>query len=187
MKKIFGDVNSRMLCRAVGTLLVAVSLTGCAGAGVMVNRDSSFQVKVVLERATPYLRVGDDVVVNVQADRPSYLQVFYLGRSGAINRIFPDNVQRDSRVAAGAISRIPPAGAPYRLTLTPPPGIETVMAVATLEPLELVPADRLNYSGVLPKVDMSREKFERTLRSSLDRLSASAWSVDTYTFTYDGR
>jgi hypothetical protein len=185
MKNLIGGGKSSFLVRAAGACLVAVLLTGCAGVGVTVNRDSSFQVKVTLERTTPFLRVGDDVVVNVQSDRPCYLQVFYIGRSGAINRIFPDDLRRDSRVAAGAISRIPQTGAPYRLTLTPPPGRETVLAVATLEPVELIPRDRLNYSGVLPKVELTRSEFETTVMASLEKISSTAWSIDTYNFTYE--
>ncbi len=160
-----------------------VLLNACAGITIQDNPGASFQVNTWVNQ-TPPLKVGDLLLAMVKADRNCYLHVYYLSGSGIIRQIFPDTRMAANWVSGGIEHIIPPSGGNYNLSLKSPPMQETIMAVATLEAVRLLPADRIDYAGVIPVVNMTEDEFNAAIKKSLDRLLPTAWAVDMTHFTY---
>jgi len=163
-------------------LLTVLILSSC-GKPNLINRSSSFQVKVWLDRHTP-LKTGDIIHAQIRADRPCYLYVYYLSGSGAIRQIFPDNLQSGNRIQPGVVYQIPPPGAAYQFRLTPPPVREEIIAVATLEPTNFSDPGDMDYSGVIPQLKLDQATFRSKLNAKLNTLLPTTWSSDTIYFTY---
>ncbi|SLM27485.1 exported hypothetical protein [Desulfamplus magnetovallimortis] len=168
-----------------GTIMICAILlfTSCAGLRVQDNPGASFQIKNVVDQ-TPPLKVGDPVVVTVTADRDCYLHVYYLSGSGNIRQIFPDNRMSGNMIRGGTKTVIPPYGSNYMLTLMHPPVQESILSVATLEPLNPIPQHYMDYSGVIPRIKMSHRQFDRRIAKSLEKILPTTWAVDRTYFTY---
>ena len=90
----------------------------------------------------PVYRIGQKLVLLIQASRDSYLYCFYKQADGVVMKIFPNRAQAYARVAGQAVQKIPSAAMGFEWRVSEPPGTEQVKCFA---------ADR-DVAPHLPKV-----------------------------------
>jgi hypothetical protein len=87
--------------------------------------------------------VGQRLKVFVRPKETSYITVLNVGSSGRVAVIFPNFYQREMRVRAGQIVRIPAEGSNWHIDVAGPPGVEVIKIIASREPLRLRELERL--------------------------------------------
>jgi len=90
----------------------------------------------------PVYRIGQKLVLLIQASRDSYLYCFYKQADGVVMKIFPNRAQENARVAGKTVQKIPSPAMGFEWRIAEPPGIEQVKCFA---------ADR-DVAPHLPKV-----------------------------------
>jgi hypothetical protein len=78
----------------------------------------------------PVYRIGQNLVLLIQASRDSYLYCFYKQADGAVKKIFPNRARKGARVAGGAVQKIPSAAMGFEWLVAEPPGTEQVKCFA---------------------------------------------------------
>ncbi len=79
----------------------------------------------------PSYRVGDKLVLNIQADRDAWLYCFYRQSDRVWFRIFPNRYHKNARIPGGRALSIPDERYGFDLKFTEPAGIELVKCFAT--------------------------------------------------------
>ncbi len=93
---------------------------------------------VSLDRGVdPTYRTGDTLALHVKSDRDCYLTVYAVDVRGRVTLLFPNGFQSDNRLRAGRRYVIPEATAVWALGVAGDPGVESIQAIASAEPLEL--------------------------------------------------
>lgn len=102
--------------------------------------DSTLRVTVATDRGRGAIYTeGDMIRVSVQPSQDCYLKLFYIQADQTVVRIFPNEQQKDSRVAGGRTTVIPATGAPFKFEVRAPFGVESIVAVCSREPLPELP------------------------------------------------
>jgi outer membrane protein OmpA-like peptidoglycan-associated protein len=111
------------------TIAVLESIRASAGSGVevWVNRPGT----------GGEIDVGEPISIHVRSDRDAYLTALYVDSHGVTTVLSPTGDPEAARIRAGQEKTLPPAGAGYRLEAKPPLGEETILAVATSQPIAL--------------------------------------------------
>jgi hypothetical protein len=84
------------------------------------------------ERAVYY--PGERIRVYFEVSRDAYVAVYDVDTEGKARLIFPVDPYSDGWVQSGTTYRLPPVGTAWDLTVSGPPGIDYVVAVASTEP-----------------------------------------------------
>lgn len=97
---------------------------------------SDLRVTVATDRGrgATYLE-GDLIRVFVRASQDCHLRLFYIQADQSVVQIFPNEHQKDSRIAGGQMVTIPASGAKFKLEVRPPFGVESIVAACSKEPL----------------------------------------------------
>lgn len=116
--------------------------------------------------------VGDEMMIQVRADRDSYLYLFATDRGGNTRLIFPSAFQRDNFVRGG-VSRLIPLHT-YRLLADGPAGRETLTAVASTDRYdwlhEVLPREgRTREDRGFPLATVSPQELHERLAASAER------------------
>lgn len=83
--------------------------------------------------ANPQVRIGiDRLSFRVRSSAAGYLYVLMLGTDGHFYKLFPNAIDRDNRVRAGASIELPRSG--WRMTAGGPPGTNHLIAVVSERP-----------------------------------------------------
>lgn len=80
-------------------------------------------------------RLGEEISYFVTSNIDGYVYLFHVDADKTVNRIFPNQYQRDARLQAGQAVQVPSAGAPFKFEASPPFGLETTFAIVTSGPL----------------------------------------------------
>lgn len=121
--------------------------------------------------------IGEDVQISVRPSIDAYIYLFSINSFGRVERIFPnrfDSSGRDIFVRAGNTKYFPPRGADYRFTVAAPTGTDTVVAIASANPLRDASLRRFaDYASgqVFANSDIGHAQFA----SILDGLSNDAF------------
>jgi TolB-like protein len=93
---------------------------------------------VSLDRgADPTYHTGDTLALRVKSDRDCYLTLYAVDVRGRVTLLFPNGFQSDNRLRAGRRYTIPDPTAVWALGVAGDPGVESIQAIASAEPLEL--------------------------------------------------
>lgn len=84
------------------------------------------------ERAVYY--AGERIRIYFEVSRDAYVVVYDVDTEGRVRLIFPVDPYSDGWVQSGTTYRLPPVGTAWDLTVSGPPGIDYVVAVASTEP-----------------------------------------------------
>lgn len=106
------------------------------------NPSPQFNIRVWTDRNQ--YRVGDKVRIFFQSDIDCYLWLLDVGTSGNMSLIFPNPHALDNYIKAKRRYCLPDDNYPFEYILNPPTGIETIKAIATIEPLDLAGLSQLN-------------------------------------------
>jgi hypothetical protein len=78
---------------------------------------------------------GEPVVVCFRANQDAFVLVYDIDTEGRAHRLYPRTTQDPEFVEGGVTYAVPGRGAGYRLMVTGPPGVETIVATASDVPL----------------------------------------------------
>ena len=95
-------------------------------------------VSARVDRDNGVYRAGDAVQISVEVTEDAYLWVFDTGTSGKVHRIFPNRLDEDNFVRAGAPVTIPDPSANYEFQVSHPRGRELLTVIATTDDGPLV-------------------------------------------------
>ena len=100
------------------------------------NPQPSFFVRASLNREVRDYREGDTLGVKVCCEVDAYLYVLYQQADGKVFQIFPNEGQKDNRVAAKQEITIPGSDDLFRWEIGPPFGKELVKVIACRQPVK---------------------------------------------------
>jgi len=98
--------------------------------------DARVEVTTNRPGAGANFRLGEEIRYFVTSTIDGYLYLFHIDAEKNVLRIFPNQYQREARVAAGAAREVPAPGAPFKFEASPPFGLETTFAMVTSVPLD---------------------------------------------------
>lgn len=90
-----------------------------------------------LESGKPQYQIGEELTLNLRLARNGYLRVAYLSSTGEINELLPNQYQ-SGKVKAGMTYRIPPKADSFKLKITGPVGVDSIVAVFSESPIPAV-------------------------------------------------
>lgn len=143
------------------------------------NPKAEFKVKVWLNKKdNPTYKQEESMVISFEADADSYLTIFNIDSEGRISLLFPNSYATNNKVKKGKTYTIPGKDDPYEFSLSGIAGEELIIAVATLEPLELIKdMDKLVESNFMPEVAQNPSEFiTRAVHVKLKGSPQSRWS-----------
>lgn len=111
-----------------------------AAAPATATAEKPFGIKLSTDK-TEY-KIGEPIVFTFQSDRPCYLSLIDIGSSGKVKLIFPNQYHESNLINANQAYKIPPEGqeAKFSYKVAGPPGSNTIKAVATLDPCQMISA-----------------------------------------------
>ena len=118
------------------------------------NEQPSFFVRASLNREVRDYREGDTLAIRVCCEVDAYLYVLYQQADGKVYQIFPNEGQKDNRVAAKQEVTIPGTNDLFRWEIGPPFGKEQVKVIACRQQLK-------GLSGA----DLRRQRFNPVSKS----------------------
>jgi len=168
---------------AVGTYTVRLTVTDNAGA-----TDTTIR-QVTVGQATPPLaiqlslpkvsyQVGEPIVINYSTNREAYVYICDADPSGKVILLFPNYLESNNRVTAGAHS-VPGGG--YTLRVSAPAGSETLYAFAATSPLPNFPT---SFGSGFPILSYNPSSFLSGVRQTMQaQLPAGEGAEDILSFT----
>jgi len=111
-------------------------------------------IKILPSREESRYKLGDRILIHFASEKDCYLRLINIGPTRNITQLFPNKWQPDNQLRSGDIHTLPgPEYGGFEMKLGPPGGLETVMAYASTEPLELA---NLEEGGEFSKI-MARD------------------------------
>jgi hypothetical protein len=136
-------------------------------------RPSSLTIVARLDRADATYAAGEAVRLAVRTSEDAFVTVFAIGASGRVIRLFPNALQPDNRVSAGADVAIPAPGGGVALRVAAPFGREALRIVATTRPVPVLPDGRLgDRAGLFQTVRGGAAALVRDLQAVADGADA---------------
>lgn len=121
--------------------------------------------------------VGDKITVYFSAERDCYLNLIDIGPTKDITLLFPNQFAQENQIKAGHIYRFPREEDGFEFELQPPTGKETVKAIATLEPINLLDVNPAQIGEVFYSVQKKeRMRNIAIIAKKLNGESCTKWS-----------
>lgn len=148
----------------------------------IIQDQPSFLVKVDVDRPDRRYREGESLRATIVSEEDAYAYVLYQQADGQTFQIFPNSVQQDNRIAAGAKIEIPASDDQFRWRIGAPFGKEVLKVVATKEPLDEL-GDAALLKGRFNVVDRARlGRATKSLKGDGDSPPV-AWAEDQVEIT----
>jgi hypothetical protein len=127
-----------------------------------VNTQSSFMLRVEVDRPDRTYYVGEQMTVTVKAEKDCYLYLVYYGASNQVACLFPNEYQKENFIRAGQPVTVPAPDAKFQFTCSPPCGKEYLQVIGTLQPTDIFKGKVLNksFATVLDTADLKDMKVE---------------------------
>ena len=140
------------------------------GGGSWSNPDARFTAEVWSDAPPP--RIGDFLKLKLRASDDAYLSLYAIHTSGRTSRLLDNQFVRGGRTVPfpGPYSRVD-------FALSPPPGDETYLLVATQKPLRWLAPDDIRERGSLTELNLTGKELQQRLRAVLDRQNPYSWNV----------
>ncbi|MCC5805897.1 MAG: DUF4384 domain-containing protein [Opitutales bacterium] len=124
-----------------GPLHVRLWLDAEAAGAAAGSRSIRIEAAPEAQAKTNLLRIGSLVRFNVSVSHNCHLTLVNIGTDGNLALLFPNERHGDNRVRAGETVSIPDDAHAFRFRLAPPPGIDRVKAIVSLDPVRITAAD----------------------------------------------
>ena len=146
--------------------------------------DSSFKIKVRTEKSD--YQIGDTITFKVESEKDSYLTLLHIDSSKNATVLFPNKYRRNNFVKTGKVYTIPSPEDGFKIDVEGPPGLERIIALATLSPG--APID-LNLEKAFHSIERGTTRGTRDIKIIANRFStdnASTWAqAYTEVFIYE--
>ena len=162
---------------------------------IIVNPDPSFEVETFVDKdssggSVPSYEIGEDIRIGVRVTEDAYVYLFSVKSDGEITQILPNEVDsfgRDNFVRAGRTKYFPPEDARYSFEVAGPRGLDKVLAVASLEPLNTSDLIDFEEDANFATSSASEGEFAESLSVVVRPLPQDDWVTDTALFYIGGR
>lgn len=99
-------------------------------------------------------RLGEEIKYFVSSTIGGYLYLFHVDADKNTLRLFPNQYQKEARIATGATIEFPSSGAPFKFEASPPFGLETTFALVTPVPLDEKDFQMIEGAFAKPRQDV---------------------------------
>ena len=118
--------------------------------GATTNTQSSFMLRVDVDRADRIYAVGEPMTVTVTAERDCYLYLLYYGANDQVACLFPNKYHPDNKITGGEVVSVPAPNAEFVIRASQPIGREVLQVIGTLQPTEMFKDLQLANKKVTP-------------------------------------
>lgn len=133
------------------------------------NRTAGFSAQLWAEKPLP--RIGDFLSLKLRISADAYLSLYAIHTSGRTSQLLDNEAARSDRTLT-----FPGPRSPVDYRVSPPPGTETYLLVATEQPLRwLAPAD-IRRRGALTELNLTGGELQQRLRAVLERQNPYSWN-----------
>lgn len=155
------------------------------GKGVNVEAVEKRGVRIWTEKGcNSRYELGEVLNIRVKSRKSGYLTLFDLMPNGEVQILFPNKFQQDNYVEADRIYEIPASADPFRLKISPPRGLDQLLAVVTEEKKKLVREDFSFYSQNFPKLQDSKGEVIQQVQKGVEVIpKESWWAADSCSFS----
>lgn len=149
----------------------------------------SLQVQVSLDKPSSTQKIanyniGNSIRISAKVNRDSYVYLFNVNAVGKVEQILPNRLGGENFVKSGQTVSFPAPNAGFTFDIAGPVGLNKVLALASLKPLDL---------GTLSKFKSQQDQFATVNASGQDRLAQAlsivvnpipknSWVTDTVLF-----
>jgi PKD repeat protein len=168
---------------APGTYTATLTVIGQSGQQSMDNAQvtvtqagAALSIRLSLPKGS--FQVGESIAIGYTTNREAYVYLCEADASGKVTLLFPNYLEQNNRVPAGAHS-LPGAG--YTLRVSEPAGSDTLYAFAATAPLSIFPT---NLGRTFPVLGTNPALFRAAVRQAMQaQVPSGDWAEDTLTFT----
>ena len=162
---------------------------------IIVNPTPSFEVETFVDKddsgqSVPSYEIGEDIRIGVRTSEDAYVYLFSVKSDGEIQQILPNEVDsygRDNFVRADQTKYFPPSDARYTFEVSGPSGLDKVLAVASLDPLNTSDLTEFESEGSFRTSSADEGEFAESLSVIVRPLPQDDWVTDTALFYIGGR
>ena len=119
--------------------------------------------------------IGEAVRLFVQTNKDAYLTVLNVGPSGNTTLLFPNAVQKNTRVSANRIVEIPARNSGTSIRVGGPVGRELIKVIASTSPAPLFDAAKLTGMGPFAMIGGGSRSVARDLQVTIDGQTGYEW------------
>ncbi|MBI4635425.1 MAG: DUF4384 domain-containing protein [Candidatus Rokubacteria bacterium] len=135
------------------------------------------EVKVWADRSA--YRIGDTIQFGLRVNRDAYVTLVNIGTSGQVTVIYPNRFHQSHLVRAGQEVLVPPRDSAFTLTVQGPAGFDQVRAVATEEPVRLLPGDFASQGATFRSLDrLQTRDLLVGIQAEREKVMPTRWAED---------
>jgi Domain of unknown function (DUF4384)/PEGA domain len=183
-----------MLRRLVAAFVVLAGLVAYAQPRIVVspqtivvNPRPTFSVEVFTDKdtsgtGTPSYQIGEAISIGVRVSEASYVYVFNVRSTGAVDQIIPNRYDADGQnnyLQAGETKYFPPRGARYAFNVDGPNGLDKVIAVASRSQLDTNQLANFNADPNFASSNIGETGFAQTFSIVVTPIAQNDWTTDT--------
>ena len=178
---------------ALGTVLTGTALgqARISAQSIIVNPvqpDLSVSVRVDQDpsgNTTPSYRVGEPIRISTTVNRDAYVYLFSVDASGDVSQILPNRLSEGNFLKANTTKVFPGPGDNFTFTVDGPVGLNKVLALASLTPLDLnaLSSFKTQQDQFATVNTRGQEGLAQALSIVVNPVPASSWVSDTAFFT----
>ncbi|MPY66386.1 DUF4384 domain-containing protein [Deinococcus sp. SDU3-2] len=144
---------------------------------VRVNKDTT-------GNANPTYRVGESISISTSVNRDAYVYLFNVDATGEVSQILPNRLGGENFVKANTTVTFPQAGANFTFTVDGPVGLNKVLALASLTPLNLdqVSSFKTQQDQFATVTARGQDQLAQALSIVVTPLPQTNWVTDTAFF-----
>ena len=151
---------------------------------IIVNPLPSFSVDVSVDKDpsgvfAPVYQVGEPIQIEVRVSEDAYVYLFSIGETGQITQLLPNRFEPDNFLSANQRWVFPGPGARYGFTVSPPEGLEKVLAVASKTPVYTGQLVNFRSDDDFATSDVGQDRFAEGLSIVVEPVPSSDWVTDT--------
>lgn len=154
---------------------------------IVVNPRPSFSVEVFTDKdtsgtGTPSYQIGEAISIGVRVSEASYVYVFNIRSTGAVEQILPNRYDQDGQnnyLQAGETKYFPPRGARYAFNVDGPNGLDKVIAVASRSQLDTGQLASFGADPNFASSNIGEAGFAQTFSIVVTPIGQNDWVTDT--------
>ncbi|MDB5046580.1 MAG: S-layer protein [Deinococcus sp.] len=155
--------------------------------------DLSVSVRVDKDQsgnASPNYRVNEPIKISTSVNRDAYVYLFNLDSSGEVTQILPNRISGNEALVKANTTRVfPAAGDNFTFSVDGPIGLNKVLALASLTPLNLdqISSFKTQQDQFATVSAKGQDKLAQALSIVVNPLPQNSWVSDTAFFNVVGQ
>ncbi|EYB68368.1 PEGA domain-containing protein [Deinococcus phoenicis] len=157
-----------------------------------VQPDLSVSVRVDKDQSgnnNPTYRAGENIRISTTVNRDAYVYLFNVDATGEVTQILPNRLSDSNFVKANTTTVFPAAGANFTFTVGNDIGLNKVLALASLTPLNLdqISSFKTGQDQFATVTARGQQQLAQALSIVVNPIPQNSWVSDTAFFTVVGQ